>query len=89
LIGHFYNNSKGKIRKQSIEKRFTHTDSLKIDWLGLDWNDDKPKENLLDIHTLNKISKAKLYHGKTRTIKSSRRVFFAQEKIPNRQLAKI
>jgi len=46
LIGHFYNNAKGKIGKQSIENRLAHMDSLKTDWLGLDWNDDSVPINL-------------------------------------------
>jgi len=46
LIGHFYNNAKGKIGKQSLENRLTHVDSLKTDWLGLDWNDDRIRINL-------------------------------------------
>jgi len=42
----YNNNSKGKIWKQSIENRLTHMDSLKIDWPGLDWNDDWIRINL-------------------------------------------
>jgi len=45
-IGHFYNNAKGKIGKQSLENRLMHMDSLKTDWLGLDWNDDRIWINL-------------------------------------------
>jgi len=46
LLGYFHNNAKGKIGKQSLENRPIHMDSLRTDWLGLDWNDDRIRINL-------------------------------------------
>jgi len=46
LIGHFYNNAKGKIGKQSLENRLTHGLLEDCLWLGLDWNDDRIRINL-------------------------------------------
>jgi len=46
LIVHFYNNAKGKIGKQSLENTLTHMDSLRTDWLGLEWNDERIRINL-------------------------------------------
>jgi len=45
-IGKFFNNARGKIRKQSIQNRFKFMEVVKTDWLGIDM-DDSARRQLL------------------------------------------
>jgi len=45
-MGRFFDNSRGKIRKQKICNKLKFMDDLELDWIDRDWNPDLLRRTL-------------------------------------------